>query len=165
MPYFHKESCERKVTPNQITQGNLVRFLRTVDHHFPVPLSSKVNLLEYAQKLIERAEMFAEISETGEIEALVAGYICHVENNMAYIAIVATIPALRGQGIAGRLVRKFMARCCVEKRKGVHLYAVATNTSAVRLYEKLGFERYQLDGEQRPADLHLVHWFDREEGI
>lgn len=153
------------MTENAITQDNLSKFLQIVDNHFPIPLSSKVNLPEYVQKLMDCADLFAEMSEAGEIQALAAGYIRHVENGMAYIAVVATLPEMRGHGLAGRVVQKFMARCREQKRKGVHLYAVASNASAVRLYEKLRFERYYPENEQRPEDLHLVYWFDREESI
>lgn len=154
-----------QMTANVIMQDKLLKFLRVVDKHFPIPLSDKVNLTEYVQKLIVHADMFAEISETGEIQALAAGYIRQVEHNMAYIAIVATLPEMRGHGLAGRVVQKFMERCHEQKRNGVHLYAVASNISAVRLYEKLGFEPYHLENEQRPEDLHLVYWFDKEKSI
>ena len=146
-----------------VSQEKLTAFLQTVDKHFPVPLSAKVDLAEYAQKLIAKADLAVETSETGEIQALAAGYIRHVENNMAYLAIVATIPELRGQGRAKRVVQRFMDCCREQNRKGVHLYAVASNTNAVSLYEKLGFERYYLAHEPRPDDLHLVCWFGRED--
>lgn len=144
-----------------ITQEKLTEFLQTVDKHFPVPLSTKVDLEEYARKLIDRADLVAEMSETGEIQALAAGYVRYVENNMAYIAVVATIPEMRGQGKAKRVVQRFMDYCREQKRKGVHLYAVASNIDAVSLYNRLGFERYHLENEPRPDDLHLVYWFDR----
>lgn len=145
------------MTENVITQDNLLKFLQIVDDHFPIPLSRKVNLPEYAQKLIDRADLFAEMSETGEIQALAAGYIRHVENDMAYIAVVATLPEMCRRGMAGRVVQKFKDQCREQKRKGVHLYAVASNTSAVRMYERLRFERYYPENEQRPENLHLVH--------
>ena len=145
-----------------ITQKKLTEFLQIVDSHFPVPLSAKVDLEDYARKLIDRADLIAEMSDTGEIQALAAGYVRHVENNMAYIAVVATIPEIRGQGKAKRVVQKFLDYCREHKRKGVHLYAVASNTNAVSLYERLGFERYYLKNEPRPDDLHLVYWFNKE---
>ena len=148
---------------NRIKQEKLKEFLQIVDNHFPVPLSAKVDLEDYARKLINRADLIAELSDTGEIQALVAGYVRHVENNMAYIAIVATIPEMRGQGKAKRVVQRFMDYCQEQKRKGVHLYAAESNTNAVRLYESLGFERFYLENEPRPDDLHLVHWFDKED--
>ena len=148
---------------NRIKQEKLKEFLQIVDNHFPVPLSAKVDLDDYARKLINRADLIAELSDTGEIQALVAGYVRHVENNMAYIAIVATISEMRGQGKAKLVVQKFLDYCREQNRKGVHLYAVASNTNAVRLYERLGFERYCLENEQRPDDLHLVYWFDKED--
>lgn len=146
-----------------ITQKKLTEFLQIVDSHFPVPLSAKVDLEDYARKLIDRADLIAEMSENGDIQALAAGYIRHAESNVAYIAVVATIPEKRGQGKAKLVVQKFLDYCRENKRKGVHLYAAESNTNAVRLYESLGFERYYLKNEPRPDDLHLVRWFDKED--
>ncbi len=146
-----------------IRQDKLTEFLQVVDTHFPVPLSEKVDLAEYSRKLIERADLVADISEKGDILALAAGYIRNAENGMAYIAIVATLSEVRGQGKAGHVVRQFMSKCREHHRKGVHLYAVASNIAAVRVYEKLGFETYQIENEPRPDDLHLVYWFNKED--
>lgn len=148
-----------------MTLQKLTEFLKIVDRNFPVPLSAKVDLTEYAKKLIDRADLVAELSDTGQIQSLAAGYISSVDNNMAYLAVVATLPEVRGQGKAKKAVREFMTRCRLKNRKGIHLYAVESNVSAVNLYKSLGFERYFVEDEPRADDLHLVYWFDKENRI
>ncbi len=54
------------------------------------------------------------------------------------ISAVCTDPAYRGQGLAGRLVRA-VAAGIFERGETPFLHAAATNESALRLYEKLGF--------------------------
>ncbi len=143
---------------SEIALKALRDFLYIVDKNFPVPLSEKVDLDEYAQKLTDKADLIADVSDNGVIQALLAGYINSVDEGMAYIAIVATLPEMRGQGRAEKLVRKFINKCREQNIKGIHLYAVESNAPAVRLYEKLGFEVYKIEDEPRPNDLHLVLW-------
>lgn len=54
------------------------------------------------------------------------------------ISAVCTDPDLRGQGLAGRLVRA-VAHGIVARGERALLHAAATNTGAIRLYEQLGF--------------------------
>lgn len=54
------------------------------------------------------------------------------------ISAVCTDHAYRGQGLAGRLVRA-VAVGIVERGETPCLHAAASNTGAIRLYEKLGF--------------------------
>jgi ribosomal protein S18 acetylase RimI-like enzyme len=50
---------------------------------------------------------------------------------------IALIPAYRGRGIGGALVRKLQAQCAV-LRKPLRLHVARTNR-AIQLYERLGF--------------------------
>lgn len=142
------------------TKKRLVDFLHRVDTDYPVPLSQKVNLEEYAQKLMDKADIFWEVDASGNIQALVAGYIRGAVGDMAYLSLVGTLPEVRGKGKASCLVRQFLKACEEHGMHGVHLYTVAANLPAVRLYERLGFEEYVIDDEPRPEDLHLVYWCD-----
>jgi ribosomal protein S18 acetylase RimI-like enzyme len=54
------------------------------------------------------------------------------------ISAVCTDPAYRGQGLASRLIRA-VALGIWERGETPFLHAAATNTSAIRLYEALGF--------------------------
>jgi ribosomal protein S18 acetylase RimI-like enzyme len=54
------------------------------------------------------------------------------------ISAVCTAPEFRGQGLASQLVGALIAG--IERRsEGVFLHVLATNTTAIRLYEQLGF--------------------------
>ncbi|WP_239133540.1 GNAT family N-acetyltransferase [Rugosimonospora africana] len=54
------------------------------------------------------------------------------------VSAVCTDPAYRGQGLAGRLIRA-VAEGILARGETPFLHAAASNTNAVRLYEKLGF--------------------------
>lgn len=66
-----------------------------------------------------------------------AGERMHVDG-ATEISAVCTDPSARGHGLAGRLVLTLAAR--IRARGEIpFLHAAATNTTAVRLYERLGF--------------------------
>lgn len=135
-------------------------FLRSVDHHFPVPLSQKQVLSQYAQKLHSSATVCAEYRD-GEILSMAAGYTENTIDGLGYIALVATLEEARGQGHASRLVTEFLDISRARGLRGVHLYAVASNEPAVHMYRKLGFTDYHPQNEPRPDDLHLIYYFMR----
>ena len=56
----------------------------------------------------------------------------------AEISAVCTDPAWRGQGLASRLTRA-VAAGIVARGETPFLHAIASNTTAIRLYEELGF--------------------------
>jgi ribosomal protein S18 acetylase RimI-like enzyme len=69
------------------------------------------------------------------------------------ISAVCTDPAYRGQGLAGRLIRA-VAAGIQARGETPFLASVAENTSAIRLYEHLGFTRraeVEFTGFQRDA--------------
>lgn len=136
-----------------LSKDSLLKFLQKVDCDFPVPLSKKVDLCEYALKLIDNATIFYR-DEEGQIVSLIAGYTNGSE--MAYIAILATQRQFRGKKYAESLLNEFISFCKGKKLKAVHLYAVESNKKAVALYEKIGFSKWVCDDEPRPNDLHLI---------
>lgn len=132
-------------------------FLTKVDKSFPVPLSKKQNLSEFAIKLNEKATLCTK-EENGEIVSMVAGYTENLSDNIAYISVVATLEGSRCKGYSKALVKEFIEICIKKSIDAVHLYTVATNISAVNLYKKLGFKEYVMENEPRPDDLHLIYY-------
>ena len=65
-----------------------------------------------------------------------------VASGWAGLAAVWTDPAMRGRGLATRLTRALAARAGADGIRLVHLQVEADNAAAIRLYERLGFERH-----------------------
>ena len=57
---------------------------------------------------------------------------------LAEVSAVCTWPGFRGQGLAGRLIRRVMAGF-VERGQVPFLHSYAGNAKAIALYEMLGF--------------------------
>lgn len=139
-----------------LTKKQIQIFLEKVDKSFPVPISEKQNLPEYAEKLLKQATLCCEL-ENDEIISMVAGYTDNLTDDMAYIALVATQKSARGKGYAKKLIRKFINICKEKNIKSIHLYTHITNEKAIKMYKSIGFENYILQNEQRSDDVHLIY--------
>lgn len=143
----------------EITREQIEKFLLVVDKCFPVPLSEKTDLSEYAEKLREKATICAVRGKNGNILSMVAGYTENMVNEIAYISMAATLPQYQGRGYGKKLVKEFMNIAQENRMRGVHLYAVESNKPAMKMYEYLGFEKWYLTNEPRPDDVHLIYKF------
>lgn len=139
----------------EVQEYQLLDFLRKIDKDFPIHLSQKVDLEEYARKLHTKATLCTRL-ENDKIVGAVAGYTDNLELNIAYISLVGVCTEARHSGIASQLVREFAEICVAKKIDGVHLYTDVRNTAAIRMYMKLGFEKMYTENETRPNDLHLI---------
>ena len=73
-------------------------------------------------------------------EGVVAGYIgCHFLLGEGYITNVAVAPPYRRMGIGEALIRELIAYCEKENGDFVTLEVRRSNSSAISLYEKMGF--------------------------
>ena len=141
----------------RVTISQIEAFLRATDKTFPVSLSQKQDLSEYARKLYERATLCA-ISIEDKVVSLVAGYTDDLTNDWAYIAIVATLPEARGNGYAKKLIQEFISICEEKHIMAVHLYAVPDNVPAMNMYYSLGFQDLRIANEVRKEDAHLIYY-------
>ena len=161
--FLGKRKSAKNVQPVQKpTVEEIEIFLNAVEQDFPVPLSEKVDLKEYAQKLFDHATIFCAY-ENGVIASMVAGYTRNLTDDLAFVSIMATRKEYRGQGLASKQLGKFLEESRNVGVKGVHVYAVESNLPAVATYKKHGFERYEAANETRPEDLHLIAYFKEKE--
>lgn len=155
---IHTKGIER------LSIDKVFTFLKKIDKTFPVTLSEKKNLKQFAHKLYSSANL-CTIEENGQIVAMVAGYTENTINNVAYITLVATLPEQRGKGYAKRLVLEFIKRAKSRRLKAVHLYAVRSNIAAMELYKSLGFVEWHLEKEKRPNDVHLIFYLKQKTAL
>lgn len=119
----------------QITQ--LKDFLKEIDFDFVTPLSHKVNIDEYADKIYSLAEIIAEWD--GEELAGISVFYCNDENSLtAYESLLGVKKKFRGKGLGETLMKKTLD---LVKNKGFKkIYLYTEHPHAFLLYKKLGFE-------------------------
>lgn len=107
----------------------------------------QVNIVESITDVNVKARIVAEIN--GEIVGSVFIYASSEEAyglpelniNNPILRLLAVRPDLRGQGIATELIRASVTRSIYWGAHTLHLHTNEAMSSAVRLYEHLGFER------------------------
>lgn len=123
---------------NAAHAGQIADHLRACDGTFVPPLSSRVAIDEYAQKLAARSERFEAWSE-GVLVGLLAMYCNDLDRRIAYVTSVSVVPVLRGHGIASRLIAHCVQNAAALGHTAIELEVSTQNEAATRLYQKHGF--------------------------
>lgn len=140
------QSEDRNITKSPISykmncsdREDLIGHLERCDRLFDPPLSSRVDIRRYADKIRTRGVTF-EAWHAGIVGGLVAGYFNDPLKRKAYITVVSVESHLQGIGIAHTLLKQALTHA---ERLGfaeIHLEVDTQNEKAMGLYEKLGFE-------------------------
>ena len=133
------------------SEREILEHLLACDRHFVPPLSERLNIHGYAQKLAQNA-LTIEAWCGSTLVGLVAAYanagsdFCHVSN-------VSVLPAFHGHGIATRLLGNLVAHPACEHASEILLEVAKGNADAIILYSRLGF---RVTGER--ADLLTMRY-------
>jgi ribosomal protein S18 acetylase RimI-like enzyme len=123
---------------DRATAREIAAHLAECDADFVPPLSSRLNVDEYAWKLARRATRF-EAWDGDRLVGLVAAYCNDLESGQAFISSVSVLRGWGGRGIAARLVERCLAHARALGLRRVALEVDAANAPARRLYERQGF--------------------------
>lgn len=104
------------------------------------PLSSRIDVDDYAGKLLEKGDVFLALDSRTTI-GLIGLYTNDEVHHCGYISLLVVHPEFRGRGIGSDLLR-----CAIHfsQAKGVtslRLQTLASNIGARRFYERFGFEQ------------------------
>jgi ribosomal protein S18 acetylase RimI-like enzyme len=119
------------------TTDDVRAHLARCDADFTPPLSARLDLGDYAAKLVRRAARF-EAWDGDRLVGLVAAYVTPGAPE-AFISNVSVVSELRGHGVAAALVAD-----CIDRARGagaatLRLEVASADRAAGRFYEKLGF--------------------------
>lgn len=131
-----------KLSNNEADIQMLIDYLREVDHDFGTPLSSKVNLPEFAQKTLAYGHAFIA-QEGGESVALVTLYCNDKVNAKAFLPILSVKDKFRGKGYARQLVNIVLNVSRLYEMHTVNVDSV--NPIAIALYKSVGFKTVEVE--------------------
>lgn len=115
----------------------LFAFMQKVEKDFVVPLSKKVNLKNYVNKLLFNGCVLA-IIDNNEMLSCRAFYCNDLEHKIAYGSFMSTLSKAQGKGYAKLLIKE-MIRICHEK--GFHsIISASINPKAIALYKSMGYD-------------------------
>lgn len=120
----------------------LIDYLKDVDQDFEMPLSSKVNLSEFARKTLAYGHAFI-VREDNRSIALVTCYCNDKVNAKAFLPILSVKKEWRGKGYARQLVNIVIN---VSRLYGMQTVCVdSVNPIAISLYKSIGFRTVDVD--------------------
>ena len=123
---------------NKASELEIAKHLLHCDADFIPPLSNRVDINNYAQKLASKATKF-EAWSGGRLVGLVAAYCNDQENRLAYITSVSVLKEWMGQGIAANLLKQCITHAKDAGMQQISLEVASNNQPAMGLYEKNGF--------------------------
>lgn len=114
------------------------RHLLACDAAFHPPLSARVDLAAYADKLAGHA-LRVEAWIGDELVGLVAVYCNAPDRGTAFVSNVSVLPSYSGQGVARHLMRKTIDNVRALNFASLSLQVEPGAAVAMRLYASLGF--------------------------
>lgn len=117
-------------------KAKIVAFLNSVNREFAVPLTQKVDLESYAEKLLNNGYIFAAIVDDS-IKGIICGYANDMANRRAYASSFVVAPDLRGSGAALELYKNQIRYCCTQGMKELNFTTNKKNAAAIRFYQKM----------------------------
>lgn len=127
-----------KFGSNQASENEVAEHLLRCDGVFVPPLSGRVEIVDYARKIVSKA-MRLEAWEDMKLVGLVAVYCNDHDKRIAYLTSVSVLKEWMGKGIATCLVKQCIEYATVSGMRQISLEVASSNLPAIWLYEKNGF--------------------------
>jgi ribosomal protein S18 acetylase RimI-like enzyme len=141
-------------TQDRATHEDIARQLRLCDTDFVPALSARVQIPEYAEKLVSHAVRF-EAWQHGILVGLIAAYCNDRENRGAYITSVSVLADLQHHGVGASLLRRCLEYLIDQEFTYVELQVDSRNDKAIRLYGRFGFQAVRADGQATIMNLKM----------
>lgn len=115
------------------------KMLSRLDGFYIPSISSMVLISDYAKKLVELAQVVIPMVN-GQDSGILAFYMNDINSKTAFITSIGLLPEYHGKGLAFMMLEFLESECKKNKFKYLQLEVHHTNTSAIELYKKFGFE-------------------------
>lgn len=147
---------------NKASEAEIVEHLLACDADFVPPLSGRVEIGAYAQKIASKATRF-EAWSGGTLVGLVAAYCNDQEKRIAYITSVSVLRAWTGKGIAALLTGRCIEHAKASGMRQIELEVSGDNAPAIKLYKKSGFVASKANAPFVTMNLYLESGEEHEQ--
>ncbi len=130
-----------KIVQIRKLDGELKRvelLLDLLDADYVPPLSSFLEVEDYAQKIFESAVVFVVESEGADV-GLIAIYANDLKTKCAYVSTIGVCREARGNGLGEMLLEKACTHALAMGMNRIRLEVAVDNLEAIRVYRKFGF--------------------------
>ena len=126
-------------TTNRASLNDIYKHLVICDSNFVPPLSSRVNIMDYSQKIRNNA-ITIEAWHHKDLVGLIACYANDKAQKAAFITIVSVALNFQKRGIANHLMLNLLKKRGITIFKEIRLEVLVDNKAAISLYSKFGFK-------------------------
>lgn len=133
-------------TINCAEKDDVQHHLMECDKSFIPPLSLKVNIEDYAKKIVEKADTF-EAWVDGKLIGLIAAYCNNLEDRESYITNVSVVESFGDRGIASELLSMCIQYVGNLKFNWIKLKVNKNSDKARKLYKKYDFREIGFEKE------------------
>ena len=123
---------------NKASEVEIAKHLFCCDANFVPPLRGRVDINDYAKKIVSKATRF-EAWSGEKLVGLVAVYSNDQEKRVAYITSVSVLQEWMRKGIAAKLVSQCIEHVSALGMSQISLEVAHDNEYAIRLYKKNKF--------------------------
>lgn len=131
---------------NDATAKDIIEHLNSCDSYFIPPLSTRVNLIEYSDKIRKFGITFECWNYEKKLVGLVAVYMNDNVNNNGFISNVSVISNYRNKGIAKFLIDNCLSYAKKNSINCLTLEVSELNIRAIKLYKTFGFQITKKNG-------------------
>lgn len=125
----------------------IVEFLYEIEPYLPDSLIARVDLHEFAKKIVEYGYTLA-IVEDGKIISAIMFYCNDTESKIAYFTFCGTLPNYRKNGFAFRMCKEAEKVSFEHGMRTISLHSNITNKRVVPLLRKFGFKLNSIKGNR-----------------
>jgi ribosomal protein S18 acetylase RimI-like enzyme len=137
----------------------IYNYLAENDQMFKPPLSARLDILNYSNKLNEFAVHFCAYREK-ELVGFSGCYFNNIETRIGFISTLSVIREFQGMGIAKGLLTSIKEYATQKEFNQINLQAYILNLSAIKLYSDSGFIEISRNANMAEMSLNLKHSID-----
>lgn len=131
-----------RVLEEKRNEAAILSYLKENDSYFKPPLSSRVALKKYAQKLYANS-----VQLWLEMEGETAGFCAiYVNNDFVYISTISVKNIYRGLGGGLMLLTKLKELATIRKIGEIRLEIQIENKDVLSFYTNFGFKKMKIEG-------------------
>ncbi len=129
-----------KYLQNKYSPNEIYSFLQKVDSYFePAPLSTRVDLREYSEKIAKKAEHFS-CEVNNQLVGILCCYINNTNGQTVYITLTCIDPKYFGLGIAKKLTENCELYANKIGFKYIEMEIPIKNFRSVKIHLKMNYE-------------------------
>ncbi len=121
------------------SRNDLIKFIHSVDNDFEPALGKRVNINEYADKVLNNGYCYAAFDGQSIVGAIM--FYCNDQiYKKAYITLIGVVTEYRRMDIGRNLMRMAVKKSTKNGMERIGVHTRESNDISIRLYKNMGFE-------------------------